>query len=123
MNFKQTRQDVDTVCFMVKKHVKTHSVQMFSRPPKTTLQIWPTDIFLQSVNMLVVCPPGCSRARQCVMAILFGNKLHWFELQCLTYKFFFLNVFILTNTKFNYAVTHPLFNDMSQNLSLLHLQS
>ena len=34
MNFKQTRQDVDMVCFMVKKHVKTHSVQMFSRPPK-----------------------------------------------------------------------------------------
>jgi len=44
MNFKHTRQDVDTVCFMVKKHVKTHSVQMFSRPSKTTLQIWPTDI-------------------------------------------------------------------------------
>ena len=44
MNFKQTRQDVDTVCFMVKKHVKTHPVEMFSRPPKTTLQIRPTDI-------------------------------------------------------------------------------
>jgi len=44
MNFKQTRQDVDMVCFMVKKHVKTHSVQMFSKPPKTTLQIWPIDI-------------------------------------------------------------------------------
>ena len=55
MNFKQTREDVDTVCCMVKKHVKTHSVQTFSRPSKTTLQIWPTDIFLQSVNMLVVC--------------------------------------------------------------------
>jgi len=26
------------------------------------------------------------------------------------------------NTKFNYTVTHPLFTDMSQNLSLLHLQ-
>ena len=39
MNFKQTRQDVDMVCFMVKKHVKTHSVQMFFRPPKTILQI------------------------------------------------------------------------------------
>ena len=44
MNFKQIRQDVDMVCCMVKKHVKTHSVQMFSRPPKTTLQIWPNDI-------------------------------------------------------------------------------
>jgi hypothetical protein len=54
MNFKQTRQDVDTVCFMVKKHIKTHSVQMFSRPPKTILQIWPTDISLQSVNLLMV---------------------------------------------------------------------
>jgi len=49
MNFKHTRQDVDTVCFMVKKHVKTHSVQMFPWPPKTTLKIWP---ILQSVNML-----------------------------------------------------------------------
>jgi len=32
------------VCFMVKKHIKTHSVQMFSKPSKTTLQMWPTDI-------------------------------------------------------------------------------
>jgi hypothetical protein len=54
MNFKQTRQDVDMVCFMLKKHVETHSVQMFSRPPKTTLQIWPNDIFLHSVNVLHV---------------------------------------------------------------------
>jgi hypothetical protein len=54
MDFKDTRQDVDTVCFMVKKHVKAHSVQMFSRPPKTILQISPTDIFLQSVNILNV---------------------------------------------------------------------
>jgi len=44
MNFKQTRENVDMVCFMLKKHVKTHSVQMFSRPLKTTLQIWPIDI-------------------------------------------------------------------------------
>ena len=44
INFKETRQDVDMLCFMVKKHVKTHSIQKFSRPPKTTLQIWPTDI-------------------------------------------------------------------------------
>jgi len=29
---------------MVKKHIKTHSVQMFSKPSKTTLQMWPTDI-------------------------------------------------------------------------------
>jgi len=42
------------VCFTLKKHVKTHSVQMFSRPPETTLQIWPTDIYLQTVNMLHV---------------------------------------------------------------------
>ena len=54
MNFKQTRQDVDMVCFMLKKHVKTHSVQMFSRPPKTILQICPVDIFLQCVNSLMV---------------------------------------------------------------------
>ena len=27
---------------------------MFSRPPETTLQIWPTDIYLQTVNMLHV---------------------------------------------------------------------
>ena len=52
MNFKETREDVDMVCFMLKKHVKSHSRQMFSRPPKTILQIWHTDIFLQSVNML-----------------------------------------------------------------------
>jgi len=36
---------------MIKKHVKTHSGKMISRPPKTTLQIWPTDIFLHSVYM------------------------------------------------------------------------
>jgi hypothetical protein len=54
MKFKQTRQDVDMVCFMLKKHVKTHSGQMFSRPPKTTLQIWPIDMCLKTVNMLHV---------------------------------------------------------------------
>jgi hypothetical protein len=54
MNFKETIQGVDTVCCMLKKHVKTHSVQLFSRPPKTILKIWPTDIFFQSVNMLHV---------------------------------------------------------------------
>jgi len=54
MNFNRLGQDVDMVCCMPKKHVKTHSGQMFSRPPKTILQIWPTDIFLQSVNMLHV---------------------------------------------------------------------
>jgi len=42
------------VCFMPKKHVNTHSGQMFSRPPKTTLQIWPTDILLQTLNMVRV---------------------------------------------------------------------
>jgi hypothetical protein len=42
------------VCFMLKKHVKTHSGQLFSWPPKTTLQILPTDIFLQTVNTLHV---------------------------------------------------------------------
>jgi hypothetical protein len=52
MNFKQTRQDVDMVCFILKKHVKTHSVQIFSRPPKTKLQIWPTEMLLQTINML-----------------------------------------------------------------------
>jgi hypothetical protein len=40
------------VCFMLKKHVKPHSGQMFSSPPKITLQIWLADIFLQTVNML-----------------------------------------------------------------------
>jgi hypothetical protein len=30
------------------------ALEMFSRPPKTILQIWPTDIFLQLVNMLQV---------------------------------------------------------------------
>jgi hypothetical protein len=54
MDFKQTRQDVEMVCLILKKHVKTHSVQMSARPPKSTLQIWPTDIFLQTVNMLHV---------------------------------------------------------------------
>ena len=54
MNFKHTRQDVDTVCFMVKKHVKTHSVQMFSRPPKTILQILHTKIIIQIVNIVVL---------------------------------------------------------------------
>ena len=54
MNFKQTRQDVDMVFFMLKKHVKSHSVQMFCRPPKTILQILATDIFLHGVNMLHV---------------------------------------------------------------------
>jgi len=52
MNYKQTRQDVDIVRFMLKKHIKTHSGQIFCRPPKTILQIWPTDIFFQTVNML-----------------------------------------------------------------------
>jgi hypothetical protein len=42
------------VCFMLKKHVKTHSGQIFSRPPKATLQIWPTDILLQNINTLHV---------------------------------------------------------------------
>jgi len=54
MNFKHTRQDVDMVCFILKKCVKYHSVQMFSRPTETILQLWPTDIFLQTVNMLHV---------------------------------------------------------------------
>jgi hypothetical protein len=36
--------------------------------------------------------------------------------------FSFLNIFILTNTQLNYAVTHPLFNYMFQKLSLLHWQ-
>jgi len=54
MNFKGTRQYVDMVCFILKKYVKTHSGQMFYRPPTTISQIWPTDIFLQSVNMLHV---------------------------------------------------------------------
>ena len=34
LNFKHTRQEVDMVCSMLKKHVKTHSGQMFCRPPK-----------------------------------------------------------------------------------------
>jgi len=29
MNFKQTRQDVDTVCFMLKKHVKLIQYRCF----------------------------------------------------------------------------------------------
>jgi len=29
MNFKETRQDVDTVCFMVKKHVKLIQYRFF----------------------------------------------------------------------------------------------
>ena len=40
------------VYFTLKKQVKYHSGQMFSRPPKTILQIWPTDISLQSVNIV-----------------------------------------------------------------------
>jgi hypothetical protein len=51
---KKLREDVDMVCFMLKKHVKTHSGQIFCWPPKTILQIWPTDIFLQCVYMLHV---------------------------------------------------------------------
>ena len=39
------------VCFMLQKSEKTHSGEKFSKPPKTTLQIQPTDIFLQSVYM------------------------------------------------------------------------
>jgi hypothetical protein len=54
MNFKASRQDVDMVCCLLKKHVKTHSGEMFSRPSKTILKIWLTDIFLQSVYMLHV---------------------------------------------------------------------
>ena len=42
------------VYFMVKKHVKPHSGRMVCCPPKTISQIWPTDIFLQSVYMLHV---------------------------------------------------------------------
>ena len=52
MNIKQTRQDVHTVCFILKKHVKTHSVLMFCRPLKTILPLWPNYIFLQTVNIL-----------------------------------------------------------------------
>jgi hypothetical protein len=54
MNFKRTRQDVDFVCFVLKKRVKSYTGQIFFRPPKTTLQILPSDIFLQIVNMLHV---------------------------------------------------------------------
>jgi len=54
MNFKQIKWDVNTVCFMLKKYVKTHSGLMFSRPPKTILQICPTDILLQTLNTLHV---------------------------------------------------------------------
>ena len=32
------------------------------------------------------------------------------------YNFLFLNVFVLTNTPLNYAVTHPLFNYVFQKL-------
>jgi len=42
------------VCFVLKKHVKAQPGQMFSRPPKTILHIWPTDVSLQTVNMLHV---------------------------------------------------------------------
>jgi len=50
----QLRQAVDTVCFMPKKHVKPHTGQVFSRTPRTILQIWPTDIFSQSVYTIHV---------------------------------------------------------------------
>jgi len=49
---------------------------------------------------------GGSRARQCVMTILFGNKLHWFESPCQHIIVSFLMCFILTNTQLNYAVTY-----------------
>jgi hypothetical protein len=42
------------VCFMLKKSVKIHSGQIFSRPPKTILQILPIAIFLQTVKNLQV---------------------------------------------------------------------
>jgi len=42
------------VCLALRKPVNTHSVQLFSRPPKIILQIWPNDIFLQTVNLLHV---------------------------------------------------------------------
>jgi len=54
MNFKPTRQEADMICFMLKKHIKTHSGLMFCKPSKTILHIWPTDIFLQIVNILQV---------------------------------------------------------------------
>jgi len=63
-----------------------------------------------------------SRAHYRVMAILFGNKLHWFESQWKHIISSFWICFILTNTQLNYAVTHPLFNYMLQKLPLLHWQ-
>jgi hypothetical protein len=49
------------------------------------------------------------------MAILFGNIQHCFESHCQHIISSFLICFILTNTQFNYAVAHPLFNYMFQN--------
>ena len=54
MNFKETWIGCRYRLLYAKETRKTHSGQIFSRPPKTILQIWPTDIFLQCVYMLHV---------------------------------------------------------------------
>ena len=57
MNFKHTRQDVDKVCFMLKKHVKTHAGLMFCKPPKTTLQICMLKKCVKSHSRQMICRP------------------------------------------------------------------
>jgi hypothetical protein len=52
MNFKEIKRGCQYRLLYAKETRKTHSRQIFSRPPKIILQIWPTDIFLQRVLML-----------------------------------------------------------------------
>jgi len=47
LRVKRLREDVNMVCFMLKKRLNIHSWKIFYGPPETILQIWPTDIFLQ----------------------------------------------------------------------------
>jgi len=54
MNFKETSTGCRYGLLYAKETSKTHSGQMFSTPPKTALQICPTDISLQTVNMIHV---------------------------------------------------------------------
>ena len=54
LRVKWLREDVNMVCFTLKKRLKTHSGKMFYGPPETILKIWPTDILLQCVYMLHV---------------------------------------------------------------------
>ena len=54
MNFKESRTGCQCGLLYAEETCQTNSRQIFSKPLKTILQIWPTDVLLKCGHMLNV---------------------------------------------------------------------